>query len=49
MTRQLIDSDLVSIGEVIENVSWNRQRTTEELMSFIDGLNTRLDYAELGI
>lgn len=43
------DNEPVSVGEIIETITWNRQRTTEELMSFISGHHARLDDVDLGI
>lgn len=43
------DTEPVSVGEVLETLTWNRQRTTEELMSFISGRHALLEDVELGI
>ena len=43
------DSEPVSVGEVMETLTWNRQRTTEELLSFISGRHAQLEDVELGI
>jgi hypothetical protein len=43
------DSEVVSAKEVIDMVTWNRPRTTEELLSFISGHHAKLDDVELGI
>lgn len=49
MQSQASDAELVSVGEVIETLTWNRERTTEELLSFISGRHDRLEDIELGI
>ena len=49
MPKQTTDTELVSVGEIIETITWNRQRTTEELLSFISGHHARLEDVELGI
>jgi hypothetical protein len=41
------DTDSVSASEVL--MSWNRQRSTEELKSFIIGRHSKLEDIELGI
>lgn len=49
MQSQTSDSELVSVGEVMETLTWNRQRTTEELLSFISGHHALLEDVDLGI
>lgn len=50
MPPQASDAEPVSAGEVMETVmTWNRQRTTEELLSFISGRHAQLEDVELGI
>lgn len=39
----------VPVIEVVESMTWNRERTTEELMSFISGRHAKLEDVELGI
>lgn len=48
MQPQAPDAEPVSVGDVMEN-TWDRQRTTEELMSFIIGRQALLEDVELGI
>lgn len=43
------ESELSSVGEVMETLTWNRQRTAEELESFILGHHAALDHVDLGI
>lgn len=43
------DAEFVSAGDVMEALTWDRQRTTEELMSFIGGRHALLEDVELGI
>lgn len=43
------DAELVSVGEVMETLTWNRQRSTEELLSFISGRHALLEDVDLGI
>lgn len=43
------DAELVSAGEVMEALTWDRQRSTEELLSFISGRHAQLEDVELGI
>lgn len=43
------DTEPVSVGEVMETLTWNRQRSTEELTSFILGHHALLEDVELGI
>lgn len=49
MQTQTSGTELVSAKEVIETITWNRQRTTEELLSFISGRHALLEDVELGI
>lgn len=49
MQTQASDVEVTSIGEVMETLTWNRQRTTEELLSFISGRHAQLEDVELGI
>jgi len=49
MPPQASEAEPVSVGEVIETLTWNRQRTTEELLSFISGRHAQLEDVELGI
>lgn len=50
MQSHTSDSEQVSVGEVMETLTtWNRQRSTEELLSFISGRHAQLDDVELGI
>lgn len=49
MQTQISDSESTSVGEIIEAITWNRQRTTEELLSFISGHHARLEDVDLGI
>jgi hypothetical protein len=50
MPPQASDAELVSASEVMETLTtWNRQRTTEELLSFISGRHAQLEDVELGI
>lgn len=49
MKAHTSDNDMVSAKEIIDMVTWNRQRTTEELLSFISGHHAKLDDVELGI
>lgn len=49
MQSQAPDAETVSVGEVMETLTWDRQRTTEELLSFISGRHSRLEDVELGI
>lgn len=49
MPKQPADAEPVSVGQVIETLTWDRQRTTEELLSFISGRHSRLEDVELGI
>lgn len=49
MQSQVSDTEQVSVGEVMEALTWNRQRTTEELLSFISGRQALLEDVELGI
>ena len=43
------DAEPISVGEIIETLTWDRERTTEELLSFISGRHARLEDIELGI
>lgn len=43
------DAEIISVGEIIETLTWERPRTTEELLSFISGHHARLEDVELGI
>ena len=43
------DTEIVSVGEVMQTLTWNRQRTTEELLSFISGRHAQLEDVELGV
>lgn len=49
MKAHTSDNETVSVSEVIDMVTWNRQRTTEELLSFISGHHAKLDDVELGL
>lgn len=49
MQSHASDSESVSVGEVMETITWNRQRTTEELLSFISGRHAQLEDVELEI
>lgn len=49
MQTHISDGEPVAVGEIIEGMTWNRQRTSEELLSFISGHHARLDDVELGI
>ena len=49
MTLQASDAEQVSVSEVMETLTWERQRTTEELLSFIGGRHAQLEDVELGI
>ena len=49
MQSHASESELISVGEVMETLTWNRQRTTEELTSFILGRHDLLEDVDLGI
>lgn len=49
MQTQAPCTESVSVGEVMETLTWDRQRTTEELLSFISGRHAQLEDVELGI
>jgi hypothetical protein len=49
MQTQAPSIERVSVGEVMETLTWDRQRTTEELLSFISGRHAQLEDVELGI
>lgn len=49
MQSRVSDTEPVLVSEVMETLTWNRQRTTEELLSFISGRNSQLEDVELGI
>lgn len=49
MNTQTSDIETVSVGDVMETMTWERQRTTEELLSFISGRHAQLEDIELGI
>ena len=49
MKAHIAETELIPMNEIIEDMTWNRQRTTEELLSFINGHHAQLDDVELGI
>ena len=49
MQPRTSDTELVSVGDVMETLTWERPRTTEELLSFISGRHAQLEDVELGI
>ena len=49
MKAHVPDTEVVPVSELVDMMTWNRQRTTEELLSFISGHHSRLDDVDLGI
>lgn len=49
MKAHVSDIEAVPVSEIIETMTWNRKRSTEELLSFINGHHARLEDVELGI
>ena len=49
MQSHASDFEEASVGELTEMRTWNRQRSTEELLSFISGRHAQLEDVELGI
>jgi len=49
MTSHITDTESDSGSEVTETLTWNRERTTEELLLFISGRHAKLEDVELGI
>lgn len=47
MQSHVLDTESVSASDVL--MTWNRQRSTEELTSFISGRHAQLEDIELGI
>lgn len=43
------ESELSSVGEVMEARTWNRQRTIEELTAFVRRRDAQLEGVDLGI
>ncbi len=49
MKTNIVDEQSAPVGEILETMTWNRKRTTEELLSFISGHHARLEDVDLGI
>lgn len=49
MQPQASDSEHVSVGDVMETLTWNRQRSAEELTSFVLNRHALLEDVDLGI
>ena len=49
MHSHTVDTEASSASQVLETLTWNRQRTTDELLSFISGRHAQLEDVELGI
>lgn len=49
MKTHIANAEIDPVGEIIESMTWNRQRTTEELLTFISGRHAKLNDVELGI
>ena len=49
MNAHITDTETISPSEILEMATWNRQRTDEELLSFISTRHANLSDVELGI
>lgn len=49
MNAHITETDPVSPSDVLEMATWNRQRSTDELLSFISSRHENLADVELGL
>jgi hypothetical protein len=49
MDAHITDIEPVTPSEILDLATWNRQRSTDELLSFISSRHANLDDVELGL
>jgi hypothetical protein len=49
MNAHITETEQVSPSDVLEMATWNRQRSTDELLSFISSRHASLGDVELGL